>query len=668
MAAVRSALFIAMLYLCAAPGAAAQARLALLIGNQDYSAKVGPLKNPLKDIELVGAALTKLGFTVTKLGNVNKAQMDEAIRRYVDQVRRAGPGSVSFFYYTGHGAVNPDTNVNYLVPVDLDSADSDDLWYRSIEQQSLIDLLSQRARNATHFVVFDACRNELNIGGEAAKAIGADKGFVPVSDVSGILIAYATAQKKTAADTGMFARILSEELVKPGVEAFQVFREVQVRVKDAMHQEPWMSLSFIPRIYFAAAPAPAETAPAEQAAKPQWPLGEAAETWLQIKDSADPALFEAFRKHYGSANPVYDALAAQRAADLKRQQTAAAGPQTPAAAVPHAAPSPAATDDKHLVKVFSGAGFRKAAFSPDGKYVLSGNSSGTLTLWDLNSGLEVRSIEAHKRSIAAIGFSTDKDIFISSSDDGDIKSWDAQTGKQAGAISSGLTVTSLSGLPGGRIAAGGCEKEGNGPPTCRGGRAFLKIFEAGKDAAASSIETGKSINALAISPDGSFALSCGDTIQQWDLAAGIKVRTISPLYCNSIQYSRDGLHALAGGSWGSLKLFHTDRAIGRELRSFAADEINIHSVALSPDARFALSGSGGTARGDRRAIKERGNVGQTVLWDASSGQKIVTLEEIDDYISAVAFSPDGRFALSASGGDLKIWDLSEWTRAQDARR
>lgn len=32
------------------------------IGNQAYSASVGPLKNPHNDIRIVGAALTKVGF------------------------------------------------------------------------------------------------------------------------------------------------------------------------------------------------------------------------------------------------------------------------------------------------------------------------------------------------------------------------------------------------------------------------------------------------------------------------------------------------------------------------------------------------------------------------------------------------------------------------------
>ena len=45
----------------------AESRFALLIGNQAYSDRVGPLKNPHNDIALVGAALERLGFKVTRI-------------------------------------------------------------------------------------------------------------------------------------------------------------------------------------------------------------------------------------------------------------------------------------------------------------------------------------------------------------------------------------------------------------------------------------------------------------------------------------------------------------------------------------------------------------------------------------------------------------------------
>ena len=123
------------------------------------------------------------------------------------------------------------------------------------------------APRATHYVVFDACRNELNITGASAKALAADKGFVPVNETSGLLIAYATAPKKTASDVGIdggpYAKVLAEELVKPGVESVTMLRNVQIRVKQSIGQDPWLSFPSLPPIYLdrrsaepAAVPAP----------------------------------------------------------------------------------------------------------------------------------------------------------------------------------------------------------------------------------------------------------------------------------------------------------------------------------------------------------------------------------------------------------------------------
>jgi hypothetical protein len=50
-------------------------------------------------------------------------------------------------------------------------------------------------------VVFDACRNELNLTRKGKKAL-ADKGFVPLAYTPGVMVAYATAPGQTAADTG----------------------------------------------------------------------------------------------------------------------------------------------------------------------------------------------------------------------------------------------------------------------------------------------------------------------------------------------------------------------------------------------------------------------------------------------------------------------------------
>src|SRR5262245_20684899 len=106
-------------------------------------------------------------------------------------------------------------------------AEDDKLWFESFQQNTMIDVLSKQAPNTTHYVVSDASRNELNIAGTAAKALGTDKGFVPITDTAGLLIAYATAPRKTASDVGddggPYAKVLAEGLMKPGVEAVTRF-------------------------------------------------------------------------------------------------------------------------------------------------------------------------------------------------------------------------------------------------------------------------------------------------------------------------------------------------------------------------------------------------------------------------------------------------------------
>src|SRR5262245_22751289 len=119
----------ALLFCCASSSAQpTEARLALLIGNQAYNPAVGPLKNPHNDIALIGAALEKLGFKTTLIKDADYRAIDVAIKRHIQNVRREGPGTISFVYYSGHGAADPDTNINYLISVTVINAEDEGVW------------------------------------------------------------------------------------------------------------------------------------------------------------------------------------------------------------------------------------------------------------------------------------------------------------------------------------------------------------------------------------------------------------------------------------------------------------------------------------------------------------------------------------------------------------
>jgi Caspase domain len=272
---------------------------------------VGPLKNPHDDIALVNAALEKLGFNVTLIKDAGYKRVETALRTHIQQVRRAGKDAVSFLYYSGHGASDPNTETNYLIPVDVESADDTSLWTNSLELGDIVNKLRDQSPNATHYIVFDACREELRLTREGKKALGAEKGFVPVGNISGVMIAYATAPGKTASDSGhgggAYAKALSEEIVKPGVEAVTMFRRVQLKVKQAIDQDPWLSFPTLPAVYFAGTKT-----------KQQLEL----DFWLSVKDSTNPAVLATYLERYpdGEFAAIARALAEQYDRKLKAEQ------------------------------------------------------------------------------------------------------------------------------------------------------------------------------------------------------------------------------------------------------------------------------------------------------------------------------------------------------------
>ena len=70
---------------------------------------------------------------------------------------------------------------------DVTNAEDGNLWLNSFELTDVIDKLRNQSPEATHFVVFDAGRDELRLTRSGKSIFGAEKGFVPVGNTSGVM-------------------------------------------------------------------------------------------------------------------------------------------------------------------------------------------------------------------------------------------------------------------------------------------------------------------------------------------------------------------------------------------------------------------------------------------------------------------------------------------------
>ena len=287
-------------------------RLALLIGNSAY--RESPLRNPVNDVRAMAQRLKELGFTVLVHENATKRTMEAAI---VEFGRRLAEGGVGAFYYAGHGLQV--RGRNYLVPVDADIEDEASTRVAAVDVELLLEQMAE-AKNRVNIVVLDACRNNPF----ERRMRGASRGLAAVDAARGTLVAYATAPGSVAADgdgkNGLYTEELLEALREPGLKIEEVFKRVRINVarRSKGAQTPWESSSLTGdlvvnvtvNVTTAAVSAPAPAPDREGL------------FWMSIKDSPDPAGFEAYLKQYPQG--TFATLARQRLASVSQPPRAPA--------------------------------------------------------------------------------------------------------------------------------------------------------------------------------------------------------------------------------------------------------------------------------------------------------------------------------------------------------
>ncbi|QRV90507.1 hypothetical protein RhiJN_18525 [Ceratobasidium sp. AG-Ba] len=229
---------------------------------------------------------------------------------------------------------------------------------------------------------------------------------------------------------------------------------------------------------------------------------------------------------------------------------------------------------------------RSVAFSPDGRRLASGSTSGgNVRIWDMTMSQGIASYTGGLMGVNSVAFSHDGRIIISGDDDGNVRLWDVRIGN----LSLGRPITgenpilSIAISASGRTVVAGDVK---GTVMAYDLATSDMLFEC----------TGHKawVKSVAISPGGNrIASGSADrTIRMWD--------------------------GITGASFGEPLKGHTDLVL---------------SVAFSPDGRYIASGSADTT---------------TRLWDIETGETISSLLGHSKSVNSVAFTPDGSRLISGS--------------------
>ena len=76
------------------------------------------------------------------------------------------------------------------------------------------------------------------------------------------------------------------------------------------------------------------------------------------------------------------------------------------------------------------------AFSPDEKFMLSGDSDGVVMVWELASGRELHSFIGHRGGVRSVAFSLDGKLALSGGADGTVRIWELVSGRELRSLAS----------------------------------------------------------------------------------------------------------------------------------------------------------------------------------------------------------------------------------------
>ncbi len=291
-----------------------------------------------------------------------------------------------------------------------------------------------------------------------------------------------------------------------------------------------------------------------------------------------------------------------------------------------------ASGQVHRTLPTRGVYYRRLKFSPDGRRLAASNASfGAIhrdnRVWNLEDG---GSLDLNNGEASSFSFSPDSRQLFLATTSGLIQQWDLDRRAEIERFSAHVgQAESVQLLPDGRVFSAGHD-------------GMVKIWQARPSHVVQLAGYKDALRTLAFSPDSRLLVSAGITsdVYVWDARAG----QLSGIYskhgtqASAVAFSSNGLVATAD----DFGIVHVWNPTTRETvwSQSLTPSIHVYWLAFSPDGRSLYVAS--------RAETI------TVL-DASSGERLKTIDGFENILDGLAVSPDGQLLAICNKVKLSVW-------------
>jgi WD40 repeat protein len=274
-----------------------------------------------------------------------------------------------------------------------------------------------------------------------------------------------------------------------------------------------------------------------------------------------------------------------------------------------------------------------ATFSPDGKWVLTGSMDGTAQVWDAATSKPVGARMHHEFQVYLAVFSRDGKRVLTASHDQTARVWDAATGEPVGPpIMDNGALAAFS--PDGKWVAA----------LSAANAARVWNAETGQPVSPPVTHAGF-INDMAFSPDGEWVVtaSMDNTARVWEAATGktvgLPLRHNDSVYSAAFNSNGKWVVTASGDKTARIWEAATGDPVGPPMRHAQM----VATAVFSPDGKQILT----RTKPDYNVVK---------TWEAGTGIELGLAVQEEDSINSAEFSPDGRWIVTASKDKTaRVW-------------